>query len=92
MFSKQDEIREGLHRIFYINNLGGAGECIAYNDIVLDYLSSQGVVMQVERELPEKGIALEGDEFKDGFDKGQDYYKDVMLDAGYVAAEPLVKE
>ena len=90
--TKQDTLKEGLHKIFYINNLGGVGECIAYNDIILKYLHDNDVVRKVKRELPKVFIGKQMSE-DDGMYKQSvwEMSQDAMLKVGYnTATEPLI--
>jgi len=53
----------------------------------IPYLHSQGVVIKTQGKLP-PNIAEVGSEFYEGFKMAIK----VMLEAGYVAVEPLIKE
>ena len=78
--TKQEEIREGFedwlmgsqHREWDAKTLSG---------MALEYLHSQGVVLKVDRELPE-------DWYNDFLDKKR--IEKVFEQAGYVAVEPLI--
>jgi len=80
--TKQEEIKEGL-----ISTLGKVQA-----DITLSYLHSQGVVIQIEGELPNPPYIVSrctrDSDINYGFLQG----RDAMLNAGYVAVEPLIKE
>ena len=84
----REEIREGILRLIHLKN---GNQTIIEDDVelcneIFQYLHSQGVVIKVERELPK--------------DEDYDYYEDEafddgqrsMVEAGYVAVEPLIKE
>ena len=75
--TKQEEIREGLaEELCKIN--GGIWNAANYNDYwlekadgALSYLHSQGVVIKVERELPENSLKTLGGSFEGGYLIGQ---------------------
>ena len=94
--TKREEIREGVaekifewyQRQFNLPILkwgkihgGIRGLILSITDIVLEYETSQGVVIKVDRELPPN---LWRHTYKEG------QYS--MLEDGYVAVEPLVEE
>ena len=84
--TKQEEIREGVYKIIF-NNFGQRPEMLKAR--LLEYLHSQGVVVKVDRELPQYW-----------FDRGVNGYterhymavgiKECVEEAGYVAVEPLI--
>ena len=94
--TKQEGIREGIKDIFSGWGIGNWDIDHSAIDDLLNYLDSQGVVLKVERELPDEDTSdikqLLGveDEYNCLF-----YYfkaQETMLKAGYTAVEPLVKE
>ena len=97
--TKQEEIRLGLHRIIEQELLGSVPDRLVKRAI--EYLHSQGVVIKVDRELPESPdtdyvIARYDGEIAtaedvalmhlNGIEKG----KGLLVKAGYVAVEPLI--
>ncbi len=98
--TKQEKIKEGMKEIL---ELQGVPYPMSEStvDLILSRQSSQGVVIKMDRKLPENPIKvtnafglseaevnarqLEGDCFAKVIQDG-------MLLAGYVATEPLIKE
>lgn len=88
----QEEIREGIQP--WVDNRFGEGNLfntqVLYDFLV--YLHSKGVVIKVDRELPEnryKKLTDLGDApWWIGYENGQDD----MVEAGYTAVESLIKE
>ena len=90
--TKQEEIREGwLAEIKYIMKVGSdktkIAEAECYTDEILRFQSDRGVVIKVDRELPERTW------YKDwGGESGEASYKLALEDmAGYVAVKPLIE-
>ena len=87
--TKQDEIREKIEEIFRNDTQYPSWD--KATDAVLNYLHSQGVVIKVEKELPTidwmDGRAIDRD--SPGF-RGYQVAQQQMLNAGYVAVEPLI--
>lgn len=83
---KQEEIIEGIRDI--VLKAMGAHSVMAahFPDTIIHYLHFQGVVIKVERELPNwcRTVGM--------FRKPIPITKDDILNAGYVAVEPLIKE
>ena len=92
--TKREEIREGVAQL--VVEVGKPNRhSYAVADGMIRYLHSQGVVIKVERELPEYAPfpernpkPIEGAAFLLGMDIG----REDMLGVGYVAIEPLIKE
>ena len=101
--TKQEEIREGIARLVHYWHIGGSErwedndeenwqgpkrqEYYEAADALIPYLHSQGVVLKVDRELPTS--SWNGHEYIEQNDfvlKGRNQ----LLDAGYVAVEPLI--
>lgn len=92
--TKQEEIREGMEKL--------VSEAYWYEgkrNIVVDiakkmllYLHSQGVVLKVDRELPETWRVTYSDPPtpNKAYEYGQSDGKQDMLKAGYVAVESLI--
>ena len=84
--TKQEEIREGMENV--IRGYEGAERWSGViTDGLLGYLHSQGVVIKVDRELPDMPCYSHTRE-KTAYSRSQED----MLNAGYVAVEPLIKE
>jgi len=81
--TKQEEIREGIIDIIRASEAGKPVVAIVTD--IQEFEASKGVVIKVDRELPDS--LMEGQESYD-----RQTYKD-SLDrlAGYVAVEPLIK-
>ena len=92
---KRSEIREGIDELIgeFMSEMGCEFTCIKaetkaldmkdrLTDSILNYLASQGVVIEVEREFPFMFGTVES--YLRGFQK--------MREAGYIATEPLIKE
>uniref|UniRef100_A0A6M3LRP6 Uncharacterized protein n=1 Tax=viral metagenome TaxID=1070528 RepID=A0A6M3LRP6_9ZZZZ len=85
--TKQDKIRECIEMILQIapvplDDVGNVASTL------LDYLRSQGVVIKVDRELPETPRGDPYDDYCNGYIQAQED----MLEAGYVATESLIEE
>ena len=77
--TKQEEIREGLYMAMLA--MAPTEELYGKVDRILSYLHSQGVVIKVDRELPDRTLM------------GVSYRKmRRILNAGYVAVKPLIGE
>ena len=98
--SKQEEIREGA--IVSLMKYKGfdRGPCEYIVDHLAKYYDSQGVVIKVERELPENPIPIPNLKGSVGlpqqlaavsFQTYRESQQD-MLEAGYTAVEPLLEE
>ena len=94
--TKQEKIREGLERTIVDERLilGYSGKLASK---ILSYLHSQGVVIEVERELPEYPYPLvtqiAGEmEIIDTWHKIYNEAQSDMLKAGYVAVVPIKEE
>jgi len=89
--ARQEEIEEGVVQVIEGEILGTIP--LRVGTKVLKYLRSQGLVLRVERELPENGVIVNTSKrYKDGFDFGQSYYRLKIVEAGYCAVEELIKE
>ena len=104
---KQEEIKKGTARLLF--NLGQKpynidawgklplpirGIYLSHAGEFLKYLHSQGVVIEVDRELPEPiyaGCLDIPENIKEIYIQGKIDYQQDMLKAGYVAVEPLVQ-
>ena len=94
--SKQEEIREGVGKRLdlYIDEGSVEERLIKRADKILSYLHSQGVVIKVERELPESWVVTYGGEAPTpdrAYVAGQEDGKADMLEAGCGFFEPLVE-
>jgi len=87
--TKQEEIREGIAII-----LESAGASKKWTLNILEFLRSQGVVIKVDRELPDKNAnnTWYDDDLGEAGKIGWELGVEDMLKAGYVAIEPLIKE
>lgn len=93
--ARREEIRGGMERILREeleremgHSFAGLG-AIACHRIVKkqqEFEDSQGVVIKVDRELPESQHTVKG-EHEHGY---YEYGQEDMLEAGYVAVEPLI--
>ena len=92
--TKQEKIREGIFDILF-------GTCMHITDNpddktaeVLRYLHSQGVVIKVDRELPKPILyghfTMVDDERMATPREISEFTQQEMLEAGYVATEPLI--
>jgi len=101
--TKQEEISEGMRshlKRFYTRCFGKEPEGMAINYLEhclenqMLCLATQGVVLKVERELPIcfGGFRSPANQRENDYLLGWNDNKDVMLKAGYVVVEPLVKE
>ena len=79
----RQEIREGIASIVMGDNPLG----LVVSDRVLNYLHSQGVVIKVDRELPNDAIYRPPKQ-EEAYCEG----RDTVIQAGYTAWEPLIKE
>lgn len=95
---KRTQIREGLAEHFQtiFGSYFSESDCKSFATIAIKYLHSQGVVLKVDRELPQiiRGLAKEIEyepslTYEDRIVEG---VLNRMLKAGYVATEPLVEE
>ena len=83
--TKQEKIMEGLDELFHDMGLGETMDSETFINTILAYLHSQGVMIKVDRK------------FRSTRAKVSSSYNDYMLgvedilDAGYVAVEPLIK-
>ena len=72
--------------------------CLSITDEILGFEDSQGVVIKVERELPDIRFSPSAIKVYDRNNKpishadAASYTQQDMLDAGYMATEPLIKE
>ena len=85
--TKQEEIREGLRAKLFELGVTNKGFVIRQ---ILEYLHSQGVVLKVDRELPFPmcTVRMNDPRYQDG---AMIHAQKLMLEAGYVAVEPLIK-
>ncbi len=83
----REEIREGIFKVLfpYSNADHYTGDGTVQK--VLDYLHSEGVVIKVDRELPE-----DLDVWKETRRGGYFIGSEALEEAGYVAVEPLIEE
>ena len=98
--TKQEEIREVidahtddvcLYQDSPCEFRGSYGYCISTDDAykcLMKRLSEIGVVIKVDRELPESCHTVKGEHAHGYYEYGQED----MLKAGYVAVEPLIKQ
>ena len=98
--TKQEEIREGMRsRLTYTFDF----TTDEITTEILSYLHSQGVVLKVDRELPKLDLlAIDwvcplNHNPTTPYEKGEverlkRFAQDVLIYAGYVAVEPLIKE
>ncbi len=88
----REDIREGLAKALYEREFskdywdtrmsnGDKVQWFAKADCGIQYLHSQGVVIKVDRKLPDHGVLQTGN-----YRAGQRS----MIDAGYIAVEPLI--
>ena len=90
--TKQEEIREGI-----ADCLPGAGNTTTNLwdtvDEIISCIHSQGVVIKVERELPDiAGFTIGISNPLEAYRAGQKDYQYSVSNAGYVAVKPLIKE
>ena len=96
--TKQDIIREGIAN----TQMGWAPEASSYavlptkeayqyTDNIIEFLHSQGVVIKVDRELPDE-FAISDFGGGLGMESIPLFDKNGIEEAGYVAVEPLVKD
>lgn len=97
--TKQEEIREGIGKIVSdtvkLHSIRAGNQAVfvytgdkPLQDLILEYLHSQGVVIKVDKEFPES-LTVYG--------YGEEKYLRMvspqeLKEAGYVAVEPLIKE
>lgn len=100
----RDEIREGAIKALLVENrCENHSDCEKKYptcahcdvDIIWDYLHSKGVVIKVDRELPELGMIIDkatviGTEYDKGVIKGIHMAWGNYKAAGYTAVEPLI--
>ncbi len=100
MKDKQEEIREGIKHILEDKDAHFVSNWVVIDNI-FNYLHSQGVVIGVDRELPDNPtevtpyLGLTVAEAREKNLENNCFVKVIqahMLKAGYVAVEPLVKE
>lgn len=87
--TKQEEIREGMVALFHEMGLGETIDSETFQQRILFYLHSQGVVIKVERELPKVRYTVKVYDNTDSRNIGYAFRK-AYEQAGYVATEPLV--
>ena len=98
--TKQKEIREGVKKVITFAEVEGQtmGKYPDLTQLILSYLHSQGVVIKVDRELPHMDDTdwtwkvNAGDYHITDLKKGAAQQIKIMLRAGYVAVESLVKD
>jgi len=98
--TKQKKIQAKAHQIIEANLLicGGIPLLTLKGlEELFTYLHSQGVVIKVDRELPKYPYPLVtqvtgGMEVVDTWQKIYDETQQGMLEVGYVAVEPIIKE
>lgn len=99
--TKQEEIREEIaERIcdalegdeWFSLAEGQKRFCRLYATNILSYLHSQGVVIKVERELPDLPISQDDYDIVFYPEKVYREAQNIMLKADYAAVEPLIKE
>ena len=100
IMTKQEEIREGIIKrlnefrweLQKPNALISVGTLIilqgAFADQILKDEDSQGVVIKVEREKPHNAIMYSNDGEYQAYDDG----RNIILESGYSAFEPLIKK
>jgi len=89
--TKQEEISKGLAQLteLWIQNNYPIGSQ-TFSDLAdqsLAYLHSQGVVIKVDRELPDNAIYYPPKQLE-SYNAG----RQIMISGGYVAVEPLIEE
>ena len=99
--TKQEEIQEGIKGMLLFDMKlvsPMVSKELEYNAnelarAILAYLDSEGVVIKVERELPDKNVnhTWYKDEFGEAGKIGYDLAVKDMCDADYVAVEPLIE-
>ena len=85
--TKQEEIREGVYKQIRSDVVGHSRTSYLAEGII-NYLHSQGVVIKVDRELPDNEVWHKVEREFEAYCAG----RNDMLKAGYVAVEPLIKE
>jgi len=97
--TKQEKIRQGLlTEVKYItkagDNLNKIAEAECITDQMLNYLHSEGMVIKVDRELPElKSLPSEASaEEKAAYLLGAINALRHIEDAGFVAVEPIIEQ
>jgi len=94
--TKQEEIRKLVDSCVraVTNNRSLQTECLfeAAVDNILQGLDERGVVIKVERKLPTFPPDSELHPYGQAYVKGGRAYVQTLVDAGYVAVEPLIKE
>ena len=95
--SKQEKIREGIKTLIAIEQSGGGFDGNRLTQKILEFEDMVGVVIKVDRELPEQpSFTSYPKDRSDGrpnmtyqiFKAGQRS----LIDAGYVAVNPLIEE
>ena len=103
--TKQKKIKEGIAGILFNNGVSNRGHIVRQ---IQEFEDSQGVVVKVERELPECPSKMTTDKVNQSYPKGipKGYHilreagqaegfiasQAIMLASGYVAVEPLMEE
>ena len=92
--TKQEEIQAGMAQ--YIKLVGNKPDVYTPEmcaEDLMEYLHFEGVVIKVERELPDKNVnhTWYKDEFGEAGKIGYDLAVKDMCDADYVAVEPLIE-
>ena len=97
--STREEIRKGIEELShrYIKGYIKPMPPMDYFNLlqnlrkaILGELHKQGVVIKVERDLPEN--PYNEDSIKDDLWLGAEDYKDIIENAGYTLVEPLIEE
>jgi hypothetical protein len=93
IMASREEIREGIE--------GYLRDAVTFHKTwdftvmsceVLQYLHSQGVVLKVDKPLPHKLPECPNNEWSAGYCCGEEFMQDIMVEAGYVAVEPLIMD
>lgn len=100
----REEIREGINQQIELAILGVAVNvgCNPDGDIgglvrearklIVGMLHKKGVVIKVNRKLPHLMPECPNNEWSAGYCCGEEFMQEIMIEAGYVATEPLIKE
>lgn len=86
--NRQDKIKEGVADFCRV--MRAEGELRHYTpqsdaDGILEFLHSQGVVIKVDRPLPDIS-------YHSAYPENEERYQQAMLEAGFIAVEPLINE
>ena len=88
--SKQEEIREGIAKYIRLHYDASTASSEITASVLMKYLDEQGVVIEVNRELPEYVIGINTTSESSKM-LAEEVQRD-MLEAGYVVVESLVED